>query len=447
MNNRREASFLGAMLIFIGLLANKWTLERLVSTDAHIQSSGVIMVIALVQLTLVGVGLFLLVRRPALPYREIFLASFSTVLSLLMLELGARIWLDSIATDEQSALYRLGTEVDPAKLQWSPHHYLNYAPTPNFEKDGTRHNSRGFRDREFSIEKPEGTFRIVALGGSTTYTIRVPDNEKMFTRQLENILRDTYGFENVEIINAGVGGYDSWESLINLEFRALDLGPDLIMVYHGTNDVHNRLVTADAYIGDNSGRRKQWKAPPVSPIIEYSILFRIISSKLELGNFHRVGLESYVNSPYYQGQFSKNPAPDPMALLDSNPPIYFKRNLANMVSIARANAADTLLATWAYSPYFDDYAATPYYQYGFTQNNVAVEEVAQEYDVPIFDFAAVMPQEKDFWFDGRHVNEKGALAKAELFAEFMATSGVLDRATRAQSRSADGTAITQGSRQ
>jgi lysophospholipase L1-like esterase len=82
----------------------------------------------------------------------------------------------------------------------------------------------------------------VAIGGSTTYTIKVEDDDKTFTQQLEWIIANDYGYRNVEVINAGVGGYTSWESLINLEFRVLNLQPDLIAVYHGVNDIHARLV-------------------------------------------------------------------------------------------------------------------------------------------------------------------------------------------------------------
>jgi lysophospholipase L1-like esterase len=61
----------------------------------------------------------------------------------------------------------------------------------------------------------------------------------------------------VQVINAGVGGYNCWEVLINLELRVLDLDPDLIIIYEGRNDVRAGLVEPASYRGDDSGRRKQ----------------------------------------------------------------------------------------------------------------------------------------------------------------------------------------------
>jgi hypothetical protein len=51
--------------------------------------------------------------------------------------------------------------------------------------------------------------------------------------------------------------------------------------------------------------------------------------------------------------------------------------------------------------------------------------VANRHHVPLFDFAAVMPQDTRYWADGRHVNEAGALEKATFFAEFIHTQGLI----------------------
>jgi len=425
MNNRKGSLYSAVILIAVGLLANKGTLAALFTPDRHIVSQAIILAIAVVQILLIGTGLYVIIRRPALPYREISLVAISTVSSLFLMELGARIWLDYLATDEQARQYTLTEEVDPGDLVYTPHHYLNYYATPNYRRGRQAHNSLGYRGREFPVDKPDGIFRIVALGGSTTYSVTVKDNEKTFTRQLENILRDRFGTDSIEVINAGVGGYSSWESLINLQFRALDLDPDLVIIYHGTNDVHTRLVAPGSYKGDNSGRRKRWGAPPVSLLIKHSYLSRIVSSNLNLDLFRREGLGSFLNAPTYQGANSLNPASDPTALLDEHPPVFFRRNLINMTAIAKAHGVGVVLATWAHSTVFDDYASTPHYRAGYQESNAVVKEVALEQGAWLFDFAGKMPTDRKYWADGRHVNEEGSLVKAGLFADFILGTGLL----------------------
>ena len=162
--------------------------------------------------------------------KNITLFIISTTVFCITLEVISRIWLNDIATPEQFRQYVLHTEVPPLFPQYIGHPYLNYFPNPEYSREwstGTHtHNSLGYRDKEFSINKPEGIFRIVAIGGSTTNTIAVHDNEKTYPSYLNRILKADYGYANVEVINAGVGGYTTWESLINLEYRILDLEPD-----------------------------------------------------------------------------------------------------------------------------------------------------------------------------------------------------------------------------
>ena len=134
----------------------------------------------------------------------------------------------------------------------------------------------GYRNDEFPLEKPDGVYRIVALGGSSTYDVAIEDNAATFTAQLEKLLKEDYGYQNVQVINAGVPGYNSWEMLVNLEFRVLDLNPDLVIIYEGVNDVHARLVEPSAYRGDDLGRRQAWQAPRVA-LWEHSALLRILS--------------------------------------------------------------------------------------------------------------------------------------------------------------------------
>ena len=95
------------------------------------------------------------------------------------------------------------------------------------------------------------------MGGSTTYSYDIEDFKKSYPDLLEKYLQKK-DFDNIEVINAGGGGWSSWESLINLELRVLDLDPDLVIIYHGINDIHTRLVwPPEVYQGDNSAQSAQ----------------------------------------------------------------------------------------------------------------------------------------------------------------------------------------------
>ena len=426
----KRSAYLGAVLIAIGILFNKWFIEATLISDHRIEARGFIAAIYAFQLLSVVLGAWLLIKQPTirLPGKtEVGLLLVSIFLTFLLLEIGARVWLKYLTTPAQYDRYVLFTSLEAKDYAWTPHPYLAYYPTPNYRKGRTSHNSLGYRSDEFPLEKPDGVFRIVALGGSSTYDVSIEDNDKTFTAQLEKLLHDDYGYQNVQVINAGVPGYNSWEILVNLEFRVLDLDPDLVIIYEGTNDVHARLVEPYAYRGDDFGRRRAWQPPSVA-LWERSALFRILSRAMNITR--QVSVDDFVSAPTYmswpfESRLNEKNL-DPAEILEENPPIYFRRNLENMIAIAKEQEVQILFSTWAHSPNLNDYASEGYYQQGFQENNDVVKEVAVSDDIPLFDFAAVMPQDAMYWADGRHVNEAGALVKARLFAEFIHDHGLID---------------------
>jgi len=99
-------------------------------------------------------------------------------------------------------------------------------------------NSLGFRGAEIAVEKPPGTFRIVALGGSTTfgYHLSIKSTQDTYPYKLEQELRRRLPARQIEVVNAGVPGYTMRMSLLNFVTRITWLDPDMIIVYHGAND-------------------------------------------------------------------------------------------------------------------------------------------------------------------------------------------------------------------
>ncbi len=96
-------------------------------------------------------------------------------------------------------------------------------------------NSAGYRGPEFEIPKPAGIFRVVALGGSSTFSYQTDDAE-IWTRRLEEKLRARFGAA-IEVVNAGVPGYSAFTSKIHYLYRIRELGPDVLLLFHTWNDM------------------------------------------------------------------------------------------------------------------------------------------------------------------------------------------------------------------
>ncbi len=108
-----------------------------------------------------------------------------------------------------------------------------------FEGSLIQTNSAGFRDAEFALEKPQGTFRIAIVGDSVTFGWGLVVEES-FPNQLERLLAPEGTFE---VMNMGVGGYNSLQQVAVVRSRALKYDPDLLIVGYVLND--NREDGAD----------------------------------------------------------------------------------------------------------------------------------------------------------------------------------------------------------
>lgn len=94
-------------------------------------------------------------------------------------------------------------------------------------------NSLGFRDREYTIRKPDGKKRIVVLGDSFTLGWGVP-LDGVFSKVLERRLNE---HENkYEVINMGVGNYNTTMEVELFKWKGLGLGPDMAILMYFIND-------------------------------------------------------------------------------------------------------------------------------------------------------------------------------------------------------------------
>ncbi|MBI4229889.1 MAG: SGNH/GDSL hydrolase family protein [Planctomycetes bacterium] len=83
--------------------------------------------------------------------------------------------------------------------------------------------------------KPPGTVRILCLGGSSVFCDGIPD-AGTWPARLQEALRVRAGGGPVEVVNGGVNGYTSSQSLGLYLGRGAALSPDWVIAYQGWND-------------------------------------------------------------------------------------------------------------------------------------------------------------------------------------------------------------------
>jgi hypothetical protein len=108
-------------------------------------------------------------------------------------------------------------------------------------------NSRGLRDREHALVKPQDVYRIAVLGDSYAEAMQVGLEETFWSLLPAKLAR--CGFrpdQRIEAINFGVSGYGTAQQLLTLRHRVWDYSPDLVLLaFFPGNDVRNNSRTLE----------------------------------------------------------------------------------------------------------------------------------------------------------------------------------------------------------
>ncbi len=306
------------------------------------------------------------------------------------------------------------------------HPFLQMTPPPG---DSVWHiNAYGFRGDEIKLQKEKGTFRIFVMGGSTVFSHDQPF-EKSHCRILEKLLQSYYPDRKIEVMNAGVPWHTSEHSLIRYLFDVKDFDPDLIIIWHGMNDLYRSFLPKDFsygkfhrdyshYLGPVSNMVfNYFKPPPLFEVhlVSVSYLLRTIKEKLiprisvgvEADRKEFPSLESFERNMTAFVQ-NVNRIDHVMLILATQPSLY----------------RDGLNAKELESMYFDRLfmlennrrPTVASLAYGMALFDGKTKSIAARYRIPLLDLDAKIPKTEEYFWDSCHYTEKGnALVAKELF--------------------------------
>jgi len=173
--------------------------------------------------------------------KQVILSVMLLAIVFLVIEGAAKVWWHNIenCAFEDSDIYENVSPgmkrqmcVESYQIRFSP---LHIEPNQNFETINI--NSFGFRGKEITFEKPENTFRIFTIGGSTM----LGTGSTSDVTTISGFLQERFDNENldVEVINAGVSGAWSSTEANYIKSKLLQFNPDMFIVYDGWNDAAN----------------------------------------------------------------------------------------------------------------------------------------------------------------------------------------------------------------
>lgn len=314
------------------------------------------------------------------------------------------------------------------KLYIKSHPYLPYKYKENFKVDNyseavsyplhkgdisygrPKLNNYGFIDADFETGKTSGRLRIACLGGSTTANIvSMGGQDYTYPDCLEALLSRQYPGSGIEVMNFGMGGWTSAEILINFELTVLDFSPDIVLLYHGFNDLEPSLTPG--FKSDYSHARRNmsekfnnYKIANLLPNIPFLHSYEYLKTRL-------LGTGNIRNDLFTLIRASEPDLNLPFQGLPTE-----KRNISSLINICRGNKIDIILSSFVYFDFMQgkDIKANKYFE-GVRLENQMSKDLSAQFNTPFVDIFNLMPKEERYFVDTVHFSPEGMKKMAELF--------------------------------
>jgi lysophospholipase L1-like esterase len=276
-------------------------------------------------------------------------------------------------------------------------------------------NSRSVRGDEITVPKPEKRHRIIYLGDSVPF-----DNPG-----LVSITRDSLRqLGDVEVINAGIPGYTSYQEVLFFEKYLLDTSPDVVVWTYCLNDNHRFLHRFDRdgrMLLTNEARARLALDPPWDAIVRRSYV---------LSRIH-VGLAG-LGRPRQDSEFEWEARADFSIAWKDYSWVEYEENFQRMVHLTRQHGIKLVVVIVPFEPQLF-HALTLEGQperLGYvTRPQRSVIAVAEKYGVPYLDLLpAYLPEYARggrFFRDGIHLNPEGHAYTARRVLRFMSETDLL----------------------
>lgn len=335
--------------------------------------------------------------------RHFLVALTALLISLGGVELGFRVLAPRLGI-KLAALRQAQGVLLGKHAEFEAHPYTSYRHrrrTERLERVGRT------EDRRFT-RHAEGR-RVLCLGGSTTESGNHLGQIGSYPFYLDKLLNLRY-LQPSEVLQGGVAGWTTAESLVAWLVDYSDFQPDLVLIHHGINDV--APMFAPGFRSDYSHWRKPVNMPRPGvlerAVLRVSLLCTHLREK-------RGDLDLMVNS-------LRDEQPPRESAIE--PTDVYKRNLRTLGRDASQRGAAVALLTMPAHP--DASVMNALKLTRLQANNELMREVAREEDWILIDlerlFEERFPREKlvENFLDLVHVTPFGNLGKAEIIAEQLA---------------------------
>ncbi|WP_046745297.1 SGNH/GDSL hydrolase family protein [Kordia zhangzhouensis] len=294
-------------------------------------------------------------------------------------------------------------------------------------------NNIGFRGEELKMPKPANEYRIFAIGGSSTESLYI-DDEDVWTKVLENDLNQVaYQNKTVKVYNAGKSGDNIQDHISMLVHRIIHLQPDEIIVFCGINDVTRLLLDKNPLkLNVIKNEKKETSFTQMLGMFLYE--FQIPRRLYYVFKNEESDLETISITSSYKKKVKKTQARPVVNQLPETDYGNYTNKIKSLIGICQANNIKLIFATQVVSWDTNDetlknwhwmtsrggvrYNAERLQQKVDSINAITIQEAAS-FEIPVFRTDSIIPKTSDYLYDDCHFNPEGSKKMGNELATFM----------------------------
>ena len=280
---------------------------------------------------------------------------------------------------------------------------------PDYKSERLEVDSLGFRNPELTVPKTDGLKRIAFLGASTTFCIGATSNAKSWPALVVDSMRESFPDSKWDFINAGVPGYRLKHSRESFDARIAKHDPDIVVIYHATNDIGSDTREVAIAQGLFEGR-----AEDPSWLAEHSVMWHWIELNAKIWMRMRAAARGGAGLDMSAQQLADT----------------FGERLKECVVHVQKTGAVVVLATFAphlradqtdaeklsnsnTNLYYMPYMTVAQLEQCYDAYNEAIRKVASETGCLLADGIATVPGTDEFYVDAVHFTNAGCRKMAE----------------------------------
>ena len=287
-------------------------------------------------------------------------------------------------------------------------------PIPNGKFGPVEINSLGFRSPEIEVPKPPGVLRLAFLGASTTYGAELSSNDMTWPNLAVERLRTTRPDLEIDFVNASVPGYSVVASLKNLRHRVAPLEPDIIVIYHATNDLSGNsfgLALRQGIVEERAGSEMSWPS-------RYSLLWYLVEKNLMVMTAQARSHDRNAMLEFEVEELARPFRDDLTELVRASARVADKVVLITFsTQLREEQTAEDRRKASVTSLFYMPYMSIEGLLEGFASYNDVIREVASAEQVELIEAADVVPGDARHFNDSVHFTDAGSILMAAAVAD------------------------------